>query len=65
MILFKEKDPMAAQEIPEGWVEGHIILENTENGYRHYVCGVPIPCRKRSSSQVRRWLNRWPIRVEL
>ena len=38
----KEKDPMAPQDIPEGWVEGHIVLENTENGYRHYVRGVPI-----------------------
>jgi hypothetical protein len=33
---------MAPKEIPEGWVEGRIALENTESGYRHYVCGVPI-----------------------
>lgn len=38
----KEKDPMAPERTPEGWVEGHIVLEDTENGYKHYVCGVPV-----------------------
>ncbi len=39
----EEKDPMAPNEIPEGWVQGEIILCNEGvNGLRHYVNGVPV-----------------------
>ena len=39
----EEKDPMAPNEIPEGWVQGSIILGHEgSNGLRHYVDGVPV-----------------------
>ena len=42
-IWSEEKDPMAPNEIPEGWAQGAIILQNEgTNGLRHYVNGVPV-----------------------
>jgi hypothetical protein len=39
----EEKDPMAPIKIPEGWVQGAIILGHEEsNGLRHFVDGVPV-----------------------
>lgn len=40
----KEKDPMVQEtSLPEGWVEGNIILGHEGPGnYRHYVQGVPV-----------------------
>lgn len=40
----KESDPMAPAEIPDGWIEGPIILghEGAGSGYRHFVNGVPV-----------------------
>ena len=39
----EEKDPMAPHEIPEGWVQGSIILGHEGlKGLRHYVEGVPV-----------------------
>jgi hypothetical protein len=39
----EEKDPMAPIKIPEGWVEGAIILGHEgANGLRHFVEGVPV-----------------------
>jgi len=39
----EEKDPMAPNAIPEGWVQGSIILGHEgSNGLRHYVNSVPV-----------------------
>ncbi|EGW37071.1 hypothetical protein [Desulfosporosinus sp. OT] len=38
----EEKDPMAPNKIPEGWVQGAIILHEESSGLRHYVNGVPV-----------------------
>lgn len=39
----KDKDPMAPEEIPEGWVEGRIILGHEGPGnYRHFVDGEAV-----------------------
>ncbi|MDR3543250.1 MAG: hypothetical protein P4L69_20160 [Desulfosporosinus sp.] len=39
----EEKDPMTPNAIPEGWVQGSIILgHERSNGLRHYVDGVPV-----------------------
>lgn len=39
----EEKDPMAPNEIPEGWVQGQIILGHEGySGLRHFVNGIPV-----------------------
>lgn len=39
-----EKDPMAPEKKPDGWIEGNLVLghEGSSNGLRHFVCGVPV-----------------------
>jgi len=59
----EEKDPMAPNPIPEGWVQGPIILghEGT-SGLCHFVDGVPVHAG--SGIQVK-WGNGWiPGRYE-
>lgn len=45
----QEKDPMTQEPIPEGWVEGPIILDevNYNNNRRHYVQGVAVHASSR------------------
>lgn len=59
----EEKDPMAPNKIPEGWVQGEIILGHEgSSGLRHFVDGVPIHAG--SSIQIK-WGNGWiPGRYE-
>lgn len=40
----KETDPMAPAELPEGYIEGPIILghSGSASGYRHFVNGHPV-----------------------
>ncbi|MDR3600238.1 MAG: hypothetical protein P4L49_07125 [Desulfosporosinus sp.] len=38
----EENDPMAPIRIPEGWVQGAIVLKNESSGLRHYVESVPV-----------------------
>lgn len=59
----EEKDPMAPNKIPEGWVQGPIILGHEgAGGLRHFVDGVPVHA---GSGIHVKWGNGWiPGRYE-
>lgn len=39
-----EHDPMAPLKLPDGWIEGNIVLghEGSNSGLRHFVNGIPL-----------------------